>query len=229
MTMTHESPHKQRARLQAERRAAASGIGPTEPGSTLPAFPGATRWAVLFGEVMLVGILTAVLSLPLITLPLALAVNARHLRAYLKGEDSGVRAYLRDLRAGLAGGLLVGLAMLALVAAATLSLAVAGADRTVLGPIMTVVGWVSLAATATTLLMLAGAWTPELGWRGTVRQLGDQLEADPVGVAVLLVTAAFAVAAAWLFGPLVIPALGVAVFVAVILPYRPRRGGKAAE
>lgn len=221
--MTHESPRKQRARLQAERRAAATGTGPTEPDRPVPAFPGATsRWA-LFGEVMLVGILTSLLSLLVVTLPLALAVNARHLRAYLKGEDSGVRAYLADLRAGVGGGLLVGLAMIALCGAAVFSITIAAHDPTAFGPVMTGVGWLSIAATATILLMLAGAWTPEKGWRGTVRGLGDQFEADPVAVVYLLLTAGLVGLTAWQLGPVVIATLGLAVFVVVVLPFRPRR------
>ncbi|MEN0071387.1 MAG: hypothetical protein AAGC63_10295 [Propionicimonas sp.] len=220
--MTHESPRRQRARLQAERRAASSGIGPAEPGQPLPAYPGATRWAPLFGEIMLVGLLVTLLSLPVVTLPLALATGARHLRAYLKGEDSGVRRSLADLRAGIGGGLAVGLAMVGLVAAATASLTIARTDTSVLGPPMTVVGWPALVATGTAVLMLAGAWRPERGWRGAVRQLGDQFEADPVGALLLALAAAFVAAAGWLLGPLVVPALGVAVFVVVILPLRRR-------
>lgn len=227
--MTHESPRQQRARLQAERRAAATGIGPTEPDAPVPAFPGAKRWFALFGEVMLVGILTSALSLAVVTVPLALAVNARHLRAYLKGEDSGVRAYLADLRAGLGGGLLVGLAMVVVCAAAIFSILIAADDLTGLGPVMVFVGWFVIAATATILLMLAGDWNPETGWRGAIKRIGDQFEADPAATVYLLVTACFVGLAGWQFGPLVVPAAGLAVFIAVAIPHRPRRGDRPAR
>ncbi|MCW5952287.1 MAG: hypothetical protein KIT69_08525 [Propionibacteriaceae bacterium] len=218
--MTHESPRRQRARLQAERRAAASGSGPAAPGFEVPRFPGATNKFALFGEIMLVGFIATLLSLPVVTLPLALAVSARHLRRYLKGEASGVRAFADDVKAGFAGGLLVGLGMLVLLAAGTLSLFIAPTDLTGFGTVMTVVAWISIAAAAVVVLMLAGDWEPVTGWRGAIRRIGDRFEADPLAAGYLLLTAALVVVCAWQLGPLVIPALGVAVFLVVVLRER---------
>lgn len=218
--MTHESPRRQRARLQAERRAAASGAGPAAPGFVVPRFPGAANRFALFGEIMLVGLVATVLSLPVITLPLAVAVSARHLRRYLKGEASGVRVFADDLKAGLGGGLLVGLAMIVLVAAAILSLLIAPTDLTGFGTVMTVVGWIAIAAVATGVLLLAGDWEPATGWRGVLRRIGDRFEADPLATLYLLLTAVFVAVCFWQLGPLVIPALGVAIFVVVVLRER---------
>lgn len=116
----------------------------------------ATNRFALFGEIMLIGLIASVLSLPLITLPLALAVSARRLRRYLKGEGSGIRMLWDDLKAGLGGGLLVGLGMLVLLVAGTVSLLIAPTDLTGFGTVMTVVAWIALAAVAVVLLMLAG-------------------------------------------------------------------------
>ncbi len=218
--MTHESPRRQRARLNTERRAAALGSGPTVPGYRVPRFPGAGNRFALFGEIMLVGLIATVLSLPLITLPLALAVSARHLRRYLKGEASGARLFGSDLKAALGGGLLVGLAMLAGLAAAILSLLIAPTDLTGFGIVMTVVGWLAIAAVAVIVLMLAGDWEPTTGWTGAIRRLGDRFEAGPLNAAYLLLAAALVVLSAWQLGPLVIPALGVAVFLVVVLRER---------
>lgn len=218
--MTHESPRRQRARLQAQRRAAATGSGPATPGFQVPRFPGATGRFALFGEIMLVGLIATVLSLLVITLPLALALSARHLRRYLKGEASGPRLFWDDLKAGLGGGLLVGLAMLVLLAAAILSLAIAPTDLTGFGAVMTVAGWLAIAAVAVTVLMLAGDWEPRTGWSGAIRRIGDRFEADPLAVVYLLLVAALVVVCAWQLGPLVIPALGVAVFLVVVLRER---------
>lgn len=218
--MTYESPRRQRARLQAERRAAASGVGPARPGFEVPRFPGATGRFALFGEIMLMGLVVTVVALPLITLPLALAAGARHLRRYLKGEASGVRAFWDDLKAGFGGGLLVGLAMLVLLAAAILSLFIAPTDLTGFGVVMTVVAWIAIAATAVIVLMLAGDWEPITGWQGAFRRIGDRFEADPIAPAYLLFAAALVVVCFWQLGPLVIPALGVAVFLVVVLRER---------
>lgn len=218
--MTHESPRRQRARLQAERRAAALGSGPAAPGFQVPRFPGATNRFALFGEIMLVGFIATVLALPLITLPLALAVSARHLRRYLRGESSGIRALWDDLKAGFGGGLLVGLGMLVLLAAATVSLLIAPTDLTGFGTVMTVVAWIVIAATAVVVLMLTGDWEPVTGWQGTVRRIGNRFEADPLAAFYLLFAAALVVVCFWQLGPLVIPALGVAVFLVVVLRER---------
>lgn len=218
--MTHESPRRQRARLQAERRAAASGAGPAAPGFRVPRFPGATNRFALFGEIMLIGLIATVLSLPLITVPLALAVSARHLRRYLKGEGSGIRMLWADLKAGLGGGLLVGLAMLVLLAGAVFSLLIAPTDLTGFGTVMTVVAWIAIAATAVVILMLAGDWEPVTGWQGAVRRIGDRFEADPAAAVYLLLAAALVVVCFWQLGPLVIPALGVVIFAVVVLRER---------
>lgn len=227
--MTHESPRRQRARLQAERRAAASGAGPAAPGFRVPRFPGATNRFALFGEIMLIGLIASVLSLPLITLPLALAVSARHLRRYLKGEGSGIRMLWDDLKAGLGGGLLVGLGMLVLLVAGTVSLLIAPADLTGFGTVMTVAAWIALAAVAVVLLMLAGDWEPVTGWQGAIRRLGDRFEAAPLASLYLLFAAALVVVCAWQLGPLVIPALGVAIFLTVALRERQEPASPPSE
>ncbi len=218
--MTHESPRRQRARLQAERRAAALGSGPAAPGFQVPRYPGAANRFALFGEIMLVGLIATVLSLPIITLPLALTVSARHLRRYLHGQSSNVRLIVADLKAGLGGGLLAGLAMIAVLGLAILSLLIAGTDTTGFGTVMTVAGWIVIAAAAVVLLMLAGYWEPVTGWRGAVRRIGDRFETDPVATLYLLFAAALVVVCFWQLGPLVIPALGVAVFLVVVLRER---------
>ena len=57
--------------------------------ATTARFPGAKSAFGLLGEVLLIGILMAIVSLPVITIPAALAAGVRHLRRYLKADDSG--------------------------------------------------------------------------------------------------------------------------------------------
>lgn len=50
------------------------------------------------GQVLWVGILVAVASLPVVTWPAALAAGASHLRRFLRGESATVRQFVGDVR-----------------------------------------------------------------------------------------------------------------------------------
>src|SRR3954470_23993863 len=104
-----------RREARAARRADLSGSGPTLEERPAARFPGATAKFALLGEVLLVGLLVTLVSLPLVTLPAALATGIRHLRRYIAAEGSPLAAAWRDLRAAFPGGLVVGMAGLVLV------------------------------------------------------------------------------------------------------------------
>ena len=210
---------------RAARRADLSGSGPSRRGDgEAPRFPGATSAFGLLGEVLLVGVLVALVSLPVVTLPAALAAGVRHLRRYLGAEDSGLDWFWRDVRSGLLGGIGVGAAsvVLALVLALDIDLASTGVLPG--GPVVALVGWVGLAALVLALFTAAGRWTPQLGWRGALKSVPRAVRDDPAGAAYLLATAAFAVVVTWQLFPLVIPALGCIALAIVAVPERPRRG-----
>ncbi|WP_448809080.1 hypothetical protein [Agromyces bauzanensis] len=213
-----------RAARRAAQRAALSGSGPTSDDATAAArFPGARSAFGLLGEVLLVGILVSVVSLPVITLPAALAAGVRHLRRYLRAEDSALGWFWRDVGASLVGGIGIGAAsvVLALVLALDIDLASTGALPG--GPVVGVVGWIGLAVLVLVLLTAAGRWAPGLGWLGALREAPRAIRADPVGAAYLLATAVFAGVVTWQLAPLVVPALGCVALAIVAAPERPRR------
>lgn len=212
-----------RATERAERRAAESGSGPTNE-TAPPRFPGARSAFGLLGEVLLVGILVALLSLPVITLPATLAAGVRHLGRFLRAEDSGLEWFWRDVRSALAGGIAVGAASVAvgLVLALDLDLAASGALPG--APLIGLVGWLGVAALVLVLFTAAGRWSPESGWLGALREVPGTLRGDVAGAGYLLATAVFAVVVTWQLIPLAIPALGCVALAIVAVPERPRRG-----
>jgi len=215
-----------RAADRVARRAALSGSGPTRDDAVPAArFPGARSAFGLLGEVLLVGILVAIVSLPVVTLPAALASGVRHLRRYLKAEDSALEWFWRDVRTGLLGGVGIGAASVVIVAVLALDIDLARTGMLPGGPIVGVVGWVGLAALALVLFTAAGRWSPRLGWLGALKGVPAVVRDDPAGTAYLVATAAFAVVVTWQLVPLVIPALGCVALAIVAVPERPGRRG----
>ena len=213
-----------RATDRAARRAALSGSGPTHDDSATTArFPGAKSAFGLLGEVLLIGILMAIVSLPVITIPAALAAGVRHLRRYLKAEDSGLEWFWRDVRASLLGGVGIGAACVVLAAVLALDIDLAGSGALPGGPIVGVVGWLGLAALVLALFTAAGRWSPNVGWLGALRGVPRAVRDDPAGAAYLVATGVFAAVVTWQLVPLVIPALGCIALAIVAVPERPRR------
>jgi hypothetical protein len=219
-----------RAADRAARRAALSGSGPTRDGAA-PAgrFPGAKSAFGLLGEVLLVGILIALVSLPVLTLPAALAAGVRHLRRFLRAEASGLEWFWRDVRAALLGSIGIGAASVVIAVVLALDIDLASTGMLPGGPVVGVIGWVGLAALVLVLFTAAGRWTPGLGWLGALRAVPGALRADPAGAAYLLATAVFAGVVTWQLAPLIIPALGCVALAIVAAPERPRRGRAGAD
>jgi hypothetical protein len=212
-----------RATDRAARRAALSGSGPTrDDGAPQARFPGARSAFGLLGEVLLVGILIALVSLPLLTLPAGLAAGVRHLRRFLRAEESGLDWFWRDVRASLLGGLGIGAASAAIAVVLVLDIDLASTGLLPGGPLVGIIGWAGLGALALVLFTAAGRWTPELGWLGALREVPGALRADPAGAGYLLATAVFAGVVTWQLVPLVIPALGCVALAIVAVPERPR-------
>ncbi len=167
-----------RATDRAARRAALSGSGPTHDDSATTArFPGAKSAFGLLGEVLLVGILMAIVSLPVITIPAALAAGVRHLRRYLKAEDSGLAWFWRDVRASLLGGVGIGAASVVLAAVLALDIDLAGSGVLPGGPIVGVVGWVGLAALVLALFTRGRPLVAEGGLAGRAQGRAPQRSA----------------------------------------------------
>jgi hypothetical protein len=207
---------------RAARRAADSGSGPTTQ-NEISRLPAAKNGFALFGEVLLVGLLMIVVSLPVVTLPIALAAGSRHLRRFLAAEDSRMTLFWSDVKAGLVGAIGIGFASVVLVLVLLLDIDMALSGFLPGGPLVMAIGYAGLGFLAVVLFTMASLWTPESTWRTVLRAVPAELRADPVGAAYLLATAAFAVVVTWQLAPLVVPALGCIAFAIVAVPERPRR------
>lgn len=218
---------EQRPRTRREERAAdradRSGSGPTRDGRPMLRHPGAAGAFALLGEVLLTGILVTVVSLPVITLPIALAAGIRHLRRYVAAEDSRVRLFWADVRAGILPGAVVGAAALVATLVLLLDIDLARSGFLPGAAVVEGVGWAGLAALAVAILLAAGAWTPTTGWRAAVRAIPDAARGDVVGVLYLVATAAFVVVVTWALPPLFVAGIGCAALAVVAIPARPRR------
>jgi hypothetical protein len=213
-----------RRSARAAQRADLSGIGPSLIGREPDRWPGATAKFALFGEVLFIGVIVALLSLPLVTLPLAVAVGSRHLRLFLEARKAGIRSLLTEFGRGLLSSLPIGLGAVAVTVALLVYLALAG-DRVIpFAEAVTVIAWLGFAVLAVAVLTAARLWSPELGWRAAFRAVPAAVRADLGGSAYLLASAALVVVVTWQLFPLVIPGLGCLVLALVAIPERPRRG-----
>jgi hypothetical protein len=211
---------------RAARRADRSGSGPTRSDAQPARFPGATSAFGLLGEVLLVGVLVTVASLPIVTLPAALAAGVRHLGRYLRAEGSELRHFWLDLRAGLAGGLVVGAVALVIAVVLVLDLLLAASGALPGAEAIAIVGWVGLAVLATALCTAAGRWAPETGWPAAVRAVPATWRADVPGALYLVATVVFAGVVTWQLAPLIVPALGCVALAVFAVPERPTRRGR---
>lgn len=210
------------APTRAARRADVSGAGPTLDDAPRGRHPGASGAFALLGEVLMTGMLIAVASLPLLTLPAALAAGCRHLRRYLRADDSRLALFWRDLRDALPGGLVVGAGAAVLTAVLMLDIALAGTGALPGGDLVAVGGWIGLAVVAVAVLAAAGSWRPAGGWRAAVRAVPRTLAGDPAGAAYLVATAGFVGVVTWMLPPVLLPALGCAALAVVAIPERQR-------
>ncbi len=217
----------ERLRTRREERAAVradrSGSGPAIEGRPQLRHPGAAGAFALLGEVLLIGLLIGVVSLGVVTLPIALAAGVRHLRRYVAADDSRLSLFWADVRAGLLPGAAVGLVALVVTLVLLLDIDLARSGFLPGGAVIEAVGWAGLATLAVALLTAAGSWSPELGWRGAVRAIPDAARGDVVGSLYLLATAAFVVIVTWALPPLFVAGIGCAALAIVAIPARPRR------
>ena len=209
-----------RRELRAARRADDSGSGPTLEERPPARFPGAKGSFALFGEVLMTGLLVAAGGLLVVTLPAALAAGIRHLRRYLNAEQSHAATFWQDWRAALPGGLVVGVVAAALTIMLVLDVDLATSGALPGGGLIWIVGWVGLVVVATALLLAAGAWAPEGGWRAAVRSIPSAVASDPIGAAYLAAAAVLAGIVTWMLIPLVIAGLGCAALAVVAAPAR---------
>ncbi len=194
---------------------------PDVDGSVLR-WPGAVAKFALFGEVLWVGVLMAIVSLPLVTWPAAVAAGSAHLRRYVHAEATPASGFFRDARAALPGALGVGAASLALagVIGMDLALSAGGALPQTAARIVAVVAVAVGAGALTLMLTAASLWSPGARWRELMRVAPRVVRADVSGAAYTLVAVTLAAVVTWQFLPLAIPAAGLVAFALVAIGER---------
>lgn len=218
MSATRADRRAERAAVRADR----SGSGPVLEERPPARFPGAAAKFALFGEVLLIGLLVLVVGALIVTLPVALAAGIRHLGRYVAAEDSRLGLFWRDVRAGLAGGAVVGLVALVIAAVLGVDILLARTGMLPGGVVIEAVGWTGLAALAVALLVAAGAWEPSAGWRQAVRDVPAIIRGDVRALAFYVAAVALVVILTWMLPPLLPAALGCAVLAVVAVPHRRR-------
>ena len=185
---------------------------------------GESRFALL-GETLLTGLLVLVGSLPVVTLPAALAAGSAHLRRHLGGYDTSVRTFVHDWLAATrslwALGVLLPVAAGAVVVntGLTASGALPGASA------VRWVTWVAAACAAVVLVRTAAAWSDDdpagaggvwpLLSRGVARTRDDL-----AGSALLLAALVMCVVLVWMLTPLVLVTGGLLSLAAVAVETR---------
>ncbi|MEO3753001.1 hypothetical protein [Streptomyces sp. B6B3] len=170
------------------------------------------RWTsgfALFGEVLITGVLVAVLSLPVVTALPAVAAGTAHLRRHLTGDSVRVADLMRDFGAACRGlwRLALGLTGVALVLLWNLSLGQAGVMPGA-GGVVTVSALL-LVAWAVLLLRTAAGWRAGAsGGAELLRATAERAWRDPAGSVLLAFACGMCGLFVWMLLPLVLVAGG---------------------
>jgi len=178
------------------------------------------RFAV-FAECLLTGVWIAVACVGLLTPPAAFAAGARHLRRRTGHVGGGLREFVRDFRAALRGGWVVGLAGWAAVAVAWVDVQAVRAGIPG-GPLVGAVGLFALIGAAVAGLRAAAVWTPGDRWRVLLADASRRTVLDPAGSFLIVGGLALVALSAWFVAPLAVPVLGAVAAAAVAVEERHR-------
>ncbi|SOD58579.1 hypothetical protein SAMN06297387_101219 [Streptomyces zhaozhouensis] len=183
----------------------------------------------LFGEVVIVGAVVALLAVPLVTLLPALAAGVAHLRRQLTGHSVRMADLLRDFAAAWRAlwRLSVGALAAALVLLWNVSLAQAGLVPGAGG--LRVLTWALLLAWAVLLLRVAAGWRPGAeGGAGAsaalLRGAAGAAVRDPGGSALLAAGVLLCGTFVWMLPPLLLLAGGLLALASVAVESRAARG-----
>lgn len=193
--------------------------------------PGEGRFALL-GETLLTGLLVLVGSLPVVTLPAALAAGVAHLRRHLGGYDTSVRTFVRDWLAAARDLWLLGVFLVVAVVVVVLNTGLTTSGALPGSPVVRWVTWAAAACAAVVLVRAAAAWSdddPAPGSEATpgtggVRQLlsrgATRFRDDVAGSALLVAALVMCVVLVWMLTPLVLVTGGLLSLAAVAVETR---------
>jgi hypothetical protein len=192
---------------------------------------GESRFALL-GETLLTGLLVLVGSLPVVTLPGALAAGVAHLRRHLGGYDTSVRTFVRDWVAAVRGLWLLGALLVLAVVVVVVNTGLTASGALPGSSAVRWVTWVAAACAAVVLVRAAAAWSDDDAAPGSevtpgtggVRQLLSRGAArtrdDVAGSALLVAALAMCVVLVWMLAPLVLVTGGLLSLAAVAVETR---------
>ena len=181
---------------------------------------GESRFALL-GETLLTGLLVLVGSLPVVTLPAALAAGSAHLRRHLGGYDTSIRTFARDWLAAVRGLWVLGVLLVVAVVVVFVNTGLTASGALPGASAVRWVTWAASAYAAVVVLRAAAAWSdddPVLGSENTgsgtapgsdgVWQLlargAARTRDDPAGSALLLAALVMCGVLVWMLAPLVL-------------------------
>lgn len=190
------------------------------------ALAGPSPTFALMGETVTAGFLVAVASLGVVTALPAMALAARHLRAHLDGEPTGLMTSVREF--GPTAKALGVVGTLAPAALVLLSLNLLIAEHTQLPGqgLVTTVSYLAMFLVVVVALRVVGSPAAlEQPWREQLRTAVLRTKDDPVGTALLLGAAVMTVAILLMFPPLIIVVGGLLALAALAVDSR--RAGEA--
>jgi len=180
---------------------------------------GTTRFD-LFGEVLFVGVIVLVLSLPVVTAVAAVAVGVRHLRRHLVGEADSVRRLLRDLLPALRDlwplGLFTPVALVLLAYNVWLGGTGVLPGGQAVGAVSAVVG----AGVVVVALRVAGTWVPGQHWWLSVRAAVRRAGRDLGGSLLLIAAVVMCGVLVWMLTPLFLVVGGLLVLAVLAVEHR---------
>lgn len=196
--------------------------------------PGEGRFALL-GETLLTGLLVLVGSLPLVTLPAALAAGVAHLRRHLGGYDTSVRTFVRDWLAAVRSLWLLGVFLLLAVVVVVLNTGLTTSGALPGSSVVRWVTWAVAVCAAVVLVRAAAAWSDDdaasgsaaapatpatVGVRGLLSHGAARTRDDVAGSALLVAALAMCVVLVWMLTPLVLVTGGLLSLAAVAVETR---------
>jgi len=180
---------------------------------------GTTRFA-LFGEVLLVGVIVLVLSLPVVTVVPVLAVGVRHLGRFLVGENDSLRRMLRDLLPAIRDLWPLGLLTPAALVLLAYNVWFARTGLQPGGQAFGVVNAVVAAGVVVVALRVAGAWIPGQHWWRSVRAAARCARLDLGGSALLVAAVVMCGVLVWMLTPLMLIVGGLLALAVLAVEHR---------
>ena len=181
-----------------------------------------------FGEMLVVGLGVAVLSLPLVTLAPAVAAGVRHLDAHLEHEQDSVSRLASLGLQAIRSGWWFGLASTAVMGLLVLN--TIGGVQGLLpgGSVLAVVSGALAAVVAVLTLRTAALWHPGARWRALWRAGRDVVFDDPIGDVFVMIGIGVAITVVWMLPPLIVIAPGLIV-VSLVAAERRRMPVRASD